>query len=145
MCFRFIFSGGAGGGAPPESGLSLVSFRACAGLAGGSLQNIYHFFEFAIKNRTLCEESRKSCDMVPETGLEPAHQTAYAPKAYVYTNFTTRACSNYTIACNKKRDPLQVRIPSNKQKARLANERASPNRLKVFSYASRFANTLERP
>ena len=29
--------------------------------------------------------------MVPETGLEPAHQTAYAPKAYVYTNFTTRA------------------------------------------------------
>ena len=29
--------------------------------------------------------------MVPETGLEPAHLTAYAPKAYVYTNFTTRA------------------------------------------------------
>ena len=29
--------------------------------------------------------------MVPETGLEPAHQMAYAPKAYVYTNFTTRA------------------------------------------------------
>ena len=29
--------------------------------------------------------------LVPETGLEPAHQTAYAPKAYVYTNFTTRA------------------------------------------------------
>ena len=30
-------------------------------------------------------------DLVPETGLEPAHQMAYAPKAYVYTNFTTRA------------------------------------------------------
>ena len=29
--------------------------------------------------------------MVPETGLEPAHHKAYAPKAYVYTNFTTRA------------------------------------------------------
>ena len=29
--------------------------------------------------------------VVPETGLEPAHLAAYAPKAYVYTNFTTRA------------------------------------------------------
>lgn len=26
-----------------------------------------------------------------ETGLEPARPKAYAPKAYVYTNFTTRA------------------------------------------------------
>ncbi len=30
--------------------------------------------------------------LVPETGLEPARRLAYAPKAYVYTNFTTRAC-----------------------------------------------------
>ncbi len=29
--------------------------------------------------------------MVPETGFEPARLAAYAPKAYVYTNFTTRA------------------------------------------------------
>ena len=29
--------------------------------------------------------------LVPETGLEPAHLAVYAPKAYVYTNFTTRA------------------------------------------------------
>ncbi len=29
--------------------------------------------------------------MVPATGLEPARLAAYAPKAYVYTNFTTRA------------------------------------------------------
>ena len=28
--------------------------------------------------------------MVRETGLEPARRKAYAPKAYVYTNFTTR-------------------------------------------------------
>lgn len=29
--------------------------------------------------------------MVPETGVEPARRKAYAPEAYVYTNFTTRA------------------------------------------------------
>ena len=29
--------------------------------------------------------------MVRETGLEPARPKTYAPKAYVYTNFTTRA------------------------------------------------------
>ena len=29
--------------------------------------------------------------LVRETGLEPARRKAYAPKAYVYTNFTTRA------------------------------------------------------
>ena len=34
----------------------------------------------------------KQLDLVPETGLEPARREAYAPKAYVYTNFTTRAC-----------------------------------------------------
>ena len=34
--------------------------------------------------------------LVPETGLEPAHLMAYAPKAYVYTNFTTRAYLNYS-------------------------------------------------
>ena len=47
----------------------------------------------------------KNFGLVPETGLEPAHQMAYAPKAYVYTNFTTRAYHNYTITANKKRDP----------------------------------------
>ena len=31
-------------------------------------------------------------EVVPGTGLEPARQPAYAPKAYVYTNFTIRAC-----------------------------------------------------
>ena len=36
-----------------------------------------------------------SLRLVPETGLEPAHRTAYAPKAYVYTNFTTRADTIY--------------------------------------------------
>ena len=33
--------------------------------------------------------------LVPETGLEPARLAAYAPKAYVYTNFTTRAYGYY--------------------------------------------------
>ena len=33
----------------------------------------------------------KLVSMVRETGLEPARRKAYAPKAYVYTNFTTRA------------------------------------------------------
>lgn len=37
--------------------------------------------------------------LVPETGLEPAHLAAYAPKAYVYTNFTTRAYDYYSILC----------------------------------------------
>ena len=41
--------------------------------------------------------------MVPETGLEPAHHKAYAPKAYVYTNFTTRAYHYYTIEDPKRR------------------------------------------
>ena len=40
--------------------------------------------------------------MVPETGLEPAHLMAYAPKAYVYTNFTTRAPHNYSIKTDTK-------------------------------------------
>ena len=44
-----------------------------------------------IKNALAREFSEKSPELVPETGLEPAHQMAYAPKAYVYTNFTTRA------------------------------------------------------
>ena len=34
---------------------------------------------------------RPSWTVVPATGLEPARLAAYAPKAYVYTNFTTRA------------------------------------------------------
>ena len=34
----------------------------------------------------------KNFGLVPETGLEPARFEAYAPKAYVSTNSTTRAC-----------------------------------------------------
>jgi hypothetical protein len=33
----------------------------------------------------------KNKKIVPETGLEPAHLSAYAPQTYVSTNFTTRA------------------------------------------------------
>lgn len=33
--------------------------------------------------------------LVPATGFEPARLAAYAPKAYVYTNFTTRARDIY--------------------------------------------------
>ena len=33
-----------------------------------------------------------------ETGLEPARRKAYAPKAYVYTNFTTRARRNKLLS-----------------------------------------------
>ena len=29
--------------------------------------------------------------LVPTRGLEPPHLAAYAPQAYVYTNFTTSA------------------------------------------------------
>lgn len=32
--------------------------------------------------------------VVPTRGLEPPHLAAYAPQAYVYTNFTTSAESN---------------------------------------------------
>ena len=42
--------------------------------------------------------------MVPETGLEPARLKAYAPKAYVSTNSTTRAYTDYSIVRTKKRD-----------------------------------------
>ena len=48
--------------------------------------------------------------MVPETGLEPAHQMAYAPKAYVYTNFTTRARLYYTTERRKKRGAYASRF-----------------------------------
>ena len=42
--------------------------------------------------RGLCiKKSTLGKVVVPETGLEPARRKAYAPKAYVYTNFTTRA------------------------------------------------------
>ncbi len=55
--------------------------------------------------KALTRENPEFCTMmVPETGLEPAHQMAYAPKAYVYTNFTTRAYSDYIILNPKKRD-----------------------------------------
>ena len=37
-------------------------------------------------------------NMVRETGLEPARPKAYAPKAYVYTNFTTRAKFKWRVA-----------------------------------------------
>ena len=51
-------------------------------------------------------------DVVPETGLEPAHLAAYAPKAYVYTNFTTRArvhiILDYLILGKKKYAPEGV-------------------------------------
>lgn len=45
--------------------------------------------------------------MVPGTGLEPARHKAYAPKAYVYTNFTTRAY----LDCNGNTVFLQVLYP----------------------------------
>ena len=35
--------------------------------------------------------------LVRETGIEPARPKAYAPKAYVYTNFTTRARNVYPV------------------------------------------------
>ena len=40
----------------------------------------------------MTQMSHLNSPLVPETGLEPARREAYAPKAYVYTNFTTRAC-----------------------------------------------------
>ncbi len=43
-----------------------------------------------------------STPLVPETGLEPAHQMAYAPKAYVYTNFTTRAYTSFRPALRER-------------------------------------------
>ena len=39
--------------------------------------------------------------MVRETGLEPARHKAYAPKAYVYTNFTTRARNGWRYYSTK--------------------------------------------
>ena len=51
--------------------------------------------------------------MVPATGLEPARLAAYAPKAYVYTNFTTRAYDYYStnrsqlqVATGEQKSPL---------------------------------------
>ena len=44
---------------------------------------------------------RTELGLVPETGLEPARHQAYAPKAYVYTNFTTRAYADYIIKHQK--------------------------------------------
>ena len=51
----------------------------------------------AIKNALSREDPEFCSVMVPETGLEPARIAAYAPKAYVYTNFTTRAYLYYNI------------------------------------------------
>ena len=42
--------------------------------------------------------------MVRETGLEPARRKAYAPKAYVYTNFTTRGCETSITQNSRKRN-----------------------------------------
>ena len=56
-----------------------------------------------IKNRPAGEDFRDFAVLVPETGLEPARREAYAPKAYVYTNFTTRAYRDYSIDKKKKR------------------------------------------
>lgn len=58
---------------------SRAYFRLCAELRS------------EIKNFRLHGNLEKVMDLVRETGLEPAHPKAYAPKAYVYTNFTTRA------------------------------------------------------
>ena len=46
---------------------------------------------FVIPQKNDSNEPSNSPLVVPETGLEPARREAYAPKAYVYTNFTTRA------------------------------------------------------
>ena len=43
-------------------------------------------------HKKMTQMSHLNSPLVPETGLEPARREAYAPKAYVYTNFTTRAC-----------------------------------------------------
>ena len=51
----------------------------------------------AIKSRPAGEKFQDFAVLVPETGLEPARIAAYAPKAYVYTNFTTRAYLYYNI------------------------------------------------
>ncbi len=45
--------------------------------------------------------------LVLETGLEPARLAAYAPKAYVYTNFTTRANGNIIVYLS-----LQIKLNS---------------------------------
>ena len=45
-----------------------------------------------IPQKKMTQMSHLNSPLVPETGLEPARREAYAPKAYVYTNFTTRAC-----------------------------------------------------
>lgn len=56
-----------------------------------SLFRLYAELRSAIKNFRLRGNCDKSSILVRETGLEPAHPKVYAPKAYVYTNFTTRA------------------------------------------------------
>lgn len=56
-----------------------------------SLFRLYAELRLVIKNRSTGELDKNCRNMVRETGLEPAHPKAYAPKAYVYTNFTTRA------------------------------------------------------
>ena len=57
-----------------------------------------HYSELrsAIKNALSREDPEFCSMMVPGTGFEPAHRMAYAPKAYVSTNSTTRACTYYT-------------------------------------------------
>ena len=46
--------------------------------------------------------------MVRETGLEPARRLAYAPKAYVYTNFTTRGCKASISERLEKRKSIKI-------------------------------------
>ena len=58
---------------------------------------LYSELRSAIKNARPRENFSKNPDLVPETRLELAHLAVYAPKAYVYTNFTTRAHSHYII------------------------------------------------
>ena len=73
--------------------------------------------------------------MVPETGLEPAHHKAYAPKAYVYTNFTTRAYPYYTIMYLKSEisgyRPLLLILITKKPKSEATTSGASLFTLQV--------------
>ena len=45
-------------------------------------------------------------EMVRERGLEPLHLAAYAPQAYVSTNFTTRALYDIVVISQSRRQKL---------------------------------------
>ena len=42
-----------------------------------------------------------SIPLVPRVGLEPTRTMAYAPKAYVATNYTTEAFAGYRLTCGE--------------------------------------------